>query len=135
MTPPELLHADLVVTGASELVTPDPATPGSVQRIDGGVVAVGGGMILAVGTPAEVATVVDTSQAVKVDAAGGIVLPGFVDCHTHLLFGGSRAREYAAGLTRNPEAIKALGIPTGIAATVGMTRAASDEQLLLGAVD
>lgn len=133
MTLPELLRADLLVTGASELLRPIPSSPGSIQRIDGGVVAIGAGKIVAVGTPADVAAAADISQAVEVDAAGGIVLPGFVDCHTHLLFGGSRAREYTAGLTRNPEALKSLGLPTGIAATVGMTRAASDEQLLSAA--
>jgi len=133
VTPPELLQADLLVTGASELLRPVPSSPGSIQRIDGGVVAIGAGKIVAVGTAAEVAATADISQVVEVDAADGIVLPGFVDCHTHLLFGGSRAREYTARLTRNPDAIESLGIPTGIAATVGMTRAASDEQLLSAA--
>jgi len=131
---PELLHADLLVSGASEMVTPDPSTFGSVRRIEGGVVAMGGGKILAAGTVSEVAETVDISQALEVDAANGLVLPGFVDCHTHLLFGGSRAREYTARLTGDPAAVETLGIPTGIAASVGMTRAASDEQLLMTAM-
>ncbi len=134
MNPPEVLHADLLVTGASELVTPDPARPGVVNRTVDGVVAIGGGKVLAVGTSAEVAAAVDNSQAVQVDAAGGLVLPGFVDCHTHLLFGGSRASEYTARLTGDPAALKSLGMPTGIAASVAMTRAASDEELLTAAM-
>lgn len=134
MTPPDSLGADLLVAGASELVTPDPAAPGVVRRIAGGVVAIADGKILAVGTSAEVAASVDVSQAVQVDATGGIVLPGFVDCHTHLLFGGSRAREYTARLTRDPVALESLGEPTGIAASVDMTRAASDEELLIAAM-
>jgi len=116
------------------MATPDPSTFGSVRRIAGGVVAMGGGRILAAGTVSEIAETVDISQALEVDAANGLVLPGFVDCHTHLLFGGSRAREYTARLTGDPVALETLGVPTGIAASVGMTRAASDEQLLMTAM-
>ena len=136
MTPPEPCHADLVISGSAELVTPDPATPGVVRRIMGGTVAIAGERIVATGTAAEVEAAVDVSQAEPLDAAGGLVLPGFVDCHTHLLFGGSRAREYAARLCRDPaalESLESLGVPTGIAASVEMTRAASDEELLVTA--
>jgi imidazolonepropionase len=115
-------------------VTPDPARPGVVNRTVDGVVAIGAGKVLAVGTSAEVAATVDSSQAVQVDAAGGLVLPGFVDCHTHLLFGGSRASEYTARLTGDPAALESLDVPTGIAASVAMTRAASDEELLTAAM-
>ena len=38
--------------------------------------------------------------------------------HTHLVFGGSRAPEYAARMTRTPAEVRALGIPIGIQATV-----------------
>lgn len=123
-------RADLLVAGASELITPDPSSPGSVRRIIGGAVAVAGERIIAVGPAAELAGTIDFSRARHIDAAQGIILPGFVDCHTHLVFGGSRAKEYTARLTRTPEAVAALDIPTGIGATVGMTRAASDESLL-----
>ncbi|MFV2044717.1 MAG: amidohydrolase family protein [Anaerolineales bacterium] len=58
-----------------------------------------------------------------------IVAPGFVDCHTHLVFGGSRAQEYAARMTMSAEQVRALGIPTGISATVEMTQSASLETL------
>ena len=44
------------------------------------------------GLPAAVRVAAD---AVRVDAGGGIVLPGFVDCHTHLVFAGWRAGEFA----------------------------------------
>lgn len=133
MTPPEPRRADLVIAGASELVTPDPAAPGVIRRIVDGSVAIAGDRIVATGTAAEVAATVDVSQAEQLDAAGGLVVPGFVDCHTHLLFGGSRAREYAARASRNPAALESLGAPTGIAASVDMTRATSDEELLVAA--
>ncbi len=133
MTSPGPQTADLVVVGASELAVPDPSAPGVVSRIAGGVVAVAGDRILAAGPEPEIAESIDISSAERIDAAGGLVVPGFVDCHTHLLFGGSRAREYVARLTHSSAALEELNIPTGIAATVEMTRTASDEELLLAA--
>lgn len=112
---------------------PDPAVPGSVQRVVGGAVAIAGDRILAVGRVAEVAAAVDISSAEHLDAREGLILPGFVDCHTHLLFGGSRAHEYAARVSRDSTALSNSDTPTGIAATVGMTRAASDDELLRSA--
>jgi imidazolonepropionase len=62
------------------------------------------------------------------DAAGRAVIPGFVDCHSHLVFAGNRAAEFAtrAGGV-DYETIAAQG--GGIAATVQATRAASREKL------
>ena len=69
-------------------------------------------------------------RAKEVVALGGAwVTPGLIDCHTHLVFGGTRADEHAmrrAGATYE-EIAKAGG---GIASTVQSTRAASDEELL-----
>jgi imidazolonepropionase len=58
-----------------------------------------------------------------VDAGGRAVLPGFVDSHSHLVFAGDRAREFAARMAG--ESYAAGGIRT----TVAATRAATDEQL------
>ena len=58
-----------------------------------------------------------------VDAAGRAVLPGFVDSHAHLVFGGERGAEFAARMA---------GLPYqagGIRSTVAATRAATDDQL------
>ena len=59
-----------------------------------------------------------------VDAGGRAVLPGFVDSHSHLVFAGDRAPEFAARMTGEPYAAG------GIRTTVAATRAASDEQLV-----
>ncbi|MFW6085339.1 MAG: imidazolonepropionase [Gemmatimonadota bacterium] len=121
--------ADLLVTAIGELVLPEPSRPGVVRRIRDGAVAVAGRRVLAAGARADVERDVDGSRAEIVEAAGGLVCPGFVDCHTHLLFGGSRAGEYVAGLAGPPD-VEAIEGPTGIAASVAMTRAASDAELL-----
>lgn len=59
----------------------------------------------------------------RVDAAGRAVLPGFVDSHTHLVFEGDRAGEFAARMAGEPYRAG------GIRATVAATRAASDARL------
>jgi imidazolonepropionase len=63
------------------------------------------------------------------DAGGRLVIPGLVDCHTHLAFGGWRADEFAQRLMgKSYLDIAAAG--GGIAATVAKTRAASETELL-----
>jgi len=94
--------------------------------IENGAIAIAEGKILRVGKRTELAGF----RAKSVDALGGAwVTPGLIDCHTHLVFGGTRADEHAmrrAGASYE-EIAKAGG---GIASTVKRTAAASDEQLL-----
>jgi imidazolonepropionase len=130
-----LPRADLVVVGASEVLTCAASSAAGPERIAGGSVAVADGRILAVGPRDEIRAAVDLSGAMVMDAAGGVVAPGFIDAHTHLVFGGSRAREYAARLTRSREEVAASGIPTGIMATVSMTRSEGVEALLDAALE
>ena len=59
----------------------------------------------------------------RIDAGGRCVIPGFVDSHTHLVFAGDRADEFAARMAGRPYAAG------GIATTVAATRAASDTLL------
>ena len=64
----------------------------------------------------------------RIDAGGRLVIPGLVDCHTHLAFGGWRASEFALRAVGASylEIAKSGG---GIASTVRHTRAASEEEL------
>src|SRR5918994_1642677 len=57
------------------------------------------------------------------DAAGRCVIPGFVDSHTHLVFAGDRAEEFAARMAGRPYEA------SGIRVTTEATRAAGDDQL------
>ena len=66
--------------------------------------------------------------ATRFDASGSLVIPGLVDCHTHLAFGGWRAEEFEQRLLgRSYLEIAAAG--GGIARTMRLTRAAGDEEL------
>jgi imidazolonepropionase len=103
-----------LLTNIGELTTNDPDRP---QRTDAAVV-VEGRTIAWVGDAAD-APAADQ----QVDVAGRAVLPGFVDSHSHLVFAGDRAREFAARMAG--ESYAAGGIRT----TVAATRAATDEQL------
>jgi imidazolonepropionase len=125
--------ADLVIHGASEVLTCTVAPGSAPDRIPNGSVAVGDGRILAFGSRREVADAVRLDGAEIVEASGGAVAPGFIDAHTHLVFGGSRVHEYAARLTRSREQVEALGIPTGIMATVEMTRLEDPETMFASA--
>ena len=103
------------------------ARPGDpLGIVTNGAIAIEDGRILRVGKRTELAGF----RAKEVVALGGAwVTPGLVDCHTHLVFGGTRAAEHAmrrAGATYE-EIAKAGG---GIASTVAATRKASDEELL-----
>lgn len=70
--------------------------------------------------PSSAAPAADT----RVDVDGRCVLPGFVDAHTHLVFGADRAEEFEARLAGRPYAAG------GIRATVAATRAAATPELL-----
>jgi imidazolonepropionase len=94
--------------------------------IDNGAIGIADGKIVRVGKRTELAGF----RAREVVALGGAwVTPGLIDCHTHLIFGGTRADEHAmrrAGASY--EEIARTG--GGISSTVKRTTAASDEELL-----
>jgi imidazolonepropionase len=108
------------------IATMEPAPGNPLGIVESGAIAIDDGRIVRVGKRTELAGF----RAKEVVALGGAwVTPGLVDCHTHLVFGGTRANEHAmrrAGATYE-EIAKAGG---GIASTVKRTAGASDEELL-----
>ncbi|HEY6660709.1 MAG TPA: imidazolonepropionase [Pyrinomonadaceae bacterium] len=98
-----------------------------------GIVSRGGlfvrdGLIERVGTAAEIEALID-EQTTVVDADGRVVLPGFVDAHTHPVFAGTRVDEFeerSRGATYQEIAARGGGIQS----TVNRTRAASIDELV-----
>src|SRR3954452_9435714 len=102
-------------------------SPGNpLGLIENGAIGIQDGKIVRVGKRTELAGF----RAKAVVALGGAwVTPGLIDCHTHLVFGGTRADEHAmrrAGASY--EEIASAG--GGIASTVARTAAASDDELI-----
>ncbi|HET6562398.1 MAG TPA: imidazolonepropionase [Marmoricola sp.] len=108
----------LLVTGIAELVTNDPQHGDPLGVVQDAAVVVDGGRVAWTG-PATQAPAADAAY----DVGGRAVVPGFVDSHSHLVFAGDRAAEFAARMAG------ARYDGGGIRSTVAATRAATDEQL------
>jgi imidazolonepropionase len=91
-----------------------------------GVVAQRGGEILYAGSVSE-APPFDAAE--RINCGGRWITPGLIDCHTHLVYAGSRAREFEARLAGASYQEIARG-GGGILSTVRAVRAASEEQLV-----
>jgi imidazolonepropionase len=107
-----------LLTHIGELVTNDPHADDLLGAIHDAALVVDGARVAWVGPAADAP---DADELV--DVGGRTVLPGFVDSHSHLVFAGDRAAEFAARMAG--ESYAAGGIRT----TVAATRAATDEQL------
>jgi len=108
----------LLIDGITELVTNDHMLgEGPLGLIRDAALVVEDGRVAWVGTRAS-APAADTRVV-----AGGAVIPGFVESHSHLVFAGERAEEFAARMIGAPYAAG------GIRTTIAATRAASDADL------
>jgi imidazolonepropionase len=110
--------SSLLLTGIAELSTNDPSHGGPLGVVRDAALVVEAGRVAWTGV-ARQAPAADLAH----DVGGRAVVPGFVDSHSHLVFAGDRAEEFAARMTGTPYAAG------GIRTTVAATRAASDEQL------
>jgi imidazolonepropionase len=123
------VRADFLLTGIGQLVTCDPGLgEGPLGVVERAAVAAAGGRVVFAGPQAALGDLEVAAGAVRVDAVGQAVVPGFVDAHTHLVFAGDRADEFAARL-RGVGYEEALAAGGGINRTVRETRAASDAEL------
>jgi imidazolonepropionase len=122
-----LLHASQLVTLAGPKRPRVGAELGDLSIIPEGGMLVRDGLVAAVGTSEEIERNL-ANNAEIVDAAGRVILPGFVDAHTHLVFAGNRLDDFEArarGETYEQIAKRGGGIQT----TVQATRAASEDDL------
>jgi imidazolonepropionase len=99
-----------------------------MQRIEDGALVTRGERIEWVGRAGALPAVFAAESVPRHDLGGAWVTPGLIDCHTHLVFAGTRASEYAERLHgASYEDIARRG--GGILTTVRATRAASEQQL------
>ena len=133
--PSENESKSLAIINCAQVVTlAGPARPraGAELRelgiISQGALLVRDGLIKRVGTKAEIEKSIDASTTV-VDAGGRVLLPGFVDAHTHPVFAGTRVDEFeerSKGATYQEIAARGGGIQS----TVNRTRAATVDELV-----
>ena len=117
---------DRLWTGANlATMVPDGAPYGTIRDA---AIAVAGGRIAWIGAAADLPGAPESLAGSVHDAGGRWITPGLIDCHTHLVFGGSRAGEFEMRLNgaSYEEVARAGG---GIVSTMRATREADDETL------
>jgi imidazolonepropionase len=128
------LSNSLLITGASQMLTLRGRGPrrgsalSNLGIVKDGALLIRDGVIAAVGTRAKVEALPEARNVEKLDVGGRVVLPGFVDSHTHLIHAASRAEEYElkiAGASYEEIARKGGGILN----SVKKLRAATSEAL------
>jgi imidazolonepropionase len=131
--------SDLLITGCSQLLTLRGAVPrrgralGELGIIRDGALLVSDYRIVAVGPRRRIERLQKARRAQKLDLGGRVVLPGFVDSHTHLIHAASRANEYEQRISgATYEKIARAG--GGIHSSVERLRRASPSSLKTRAV-
>lgn len=125
----ERIEFDHVWTNA-RLATFDPRVNAPCGTLDNHALAVRGESIAAI-LPSDSPEV--RNHGAVTDCGGKLVTPGFIDCHTHLVWGGTRAAEWGMRLAGKPytEIARAGG---GILSTMRATRAMTEDELLRAAL-
>jgi imidazolonepropionase len=120
------MKADLIIHNAGQLLTcaaaQKPKRRAEMQDvglIENGAVAVRAGKIAAVGASAEILREFESENTI--DANGAVVSPGFVECHTHVVFAGNRLDEFELKI-KGAEYMEILKAGGGIISTVRRTR-------------
>jgi imidazolonepropionase len=128
------MNCDLIIHNASQLVTC--ASGGKPKRgaamkdvglIKNGAIAVADGKIIAVGATEKILREFESETAI--DARGKTVAPGFVECHTHIVYAGDRLNEFEMKI-EGADYMEILKSGGGILSTVRQTREASLNELI-----
>lgn len=131
-------RVDLLINNAAGIVTcASAAGPrrglqmSDIGFIASAAIAIQSGVIVAAGSTDEIASTYDSNR--KIDAAGRMVIPGFVDPHTHAVFAGNRLGEFEQRIS-GASYLEILAAGGGIHSTTRATRAASPGELILGSL-
>ena len=101
---------------------------GNINVFPDSVIVVEEGIITFIGRKEEIPSIIDRKDYEKFDAYGNVVLPGFVDSHTHLVFGGFRPDEFEWRL-KGDSYMSIMERGGGIQSTVNATKKESSEFL------
>jgi len=123
------IFADTIIINAYKLLTLESGNLDSdlLGAIDNGAVAIKDGLILETGLSSEIVKKYSNCSKI-IDAEKSLVMPGFVDCHTHLVFAGNRASEMEMRLN-GADYLEILKSGGGIHSTVKATRTTTSEEL------
>ena len=121
------IFADTIIINASKLLTLESSNSDLMGAIDNGAAAIKNGLILETGLTSEIVKKYSNCSNI-IDAKNSLVMPGFVDCHTHLVFAGNRSLEMEMRL-QGADYLDILKSGGGIHSTVKATRTASSEEL------
>jgi imidazolonepropionase len=125
-------QVDLLIHSASQLLTLSGGPQrgrdlGKLGLIEEAAIAVDGDQILAVGPSNELRRRFQAQR--EIDAVGRVILPGFVDPHTHLIWAGDRAAEFEMRVT-GATYMEIMNAGGGINSTVRQTRSATTDDLI-----
>jgi imidazolonepropionase len=123
-----VIRADFALRHAGQLATMVPVKDDPLGRIRDGALAARGGRVVWIGKDRDLESQVALDGDL-LDAAGACVIPGLVDAHTHPVFAGSRADEFAERVSGVPYQAQQSG-ERGIARTVRATRQADVSTLI-----
>ena len=134
------MNGNIIIKNASQLVTCSGSAAkkgkemAELHLISDGALVIKEGLIDAVGTTEEIEAQLETSDTDLngfdvIDARNRAVLPGFVDSHTHFVFGGYRAEEFSWRL-RGDSYMEIMSRGGGIVNTVNATRRAALDELV-----
>lgn len=128
--PPALFFRDAeqVLTLSGPPVPRRGADLGNLGIVPGGSVLVAGGVIAAVGRARDLQADARRRRARVIDCRGRVIMPGFVDSHTHLVFAGSRVEDYERRL-KGASYEEIAGAGGGIAYTARLVGGASARAL------
>ena len=127
--------SNLLIKNTNELVTCSGNTAkygkemSDIHVIENGAVVVENGIIKDLGKTQDILSKYNEKDYEVIDATGKAVLPGFVDSHTHFVFGGYRADEFSWRL-RGDSYMDIMNRGGGIVSSVTATREASEEELI-----
>lgn len=127
------MRIDLLISGAGECASAigtrarGGADLGRIELRSGVALAIDQGLILALGPEAELLARYLPRE--RLDARGGLLVPGFVDAHTHPVFAGTREDEFEQR-TRGASYLEIAAQGGGILSSVRGVRASSQEELL-----